>query len=90
MTQLISETDFEATFKPRNAPGSNASVGDLWSPHEIQSVDPRHVWTVVDGEDDDNLYALPGIHFVNRIGYVVTEEPWGPETTAAVWCDFDN
>lgn len=32
------------------------------------------VWTVV--EEDGELLALSGIHFVNRIAYFITEEPW--------------
>src|SRR5438105_2970914 len=32
---------------------------------------PSTVWTLVDGEDGD-MYLLSGIHFVNRIGYLVS------------------
>ena len=33
--------------------------------------DPRTVWTLVDGEDSD-LSLINGIHFVNRIGYLIS------------------
>ena len=32
------------------------------------------VWTYVDG--DDGTYILAGRHYVNRIGYFITEYPW--------------
>ena len=43
--------------------------------------DDRHVWTVVEG-DSGSLYAMSGPHAVNRIGYLVTEEPWAEDTCA--------
>lgn len=36
--------------------------------------DPRTVWTLIDGNDGD-LCVLSGIHFVNRIGYLLSERP---------------
>lgn len=45
--------------------------------------DSKHLWTIVDG-DDGGMYALSGVHYVNRIGYLVTEEAWDVETEA-VW-----
>lgn len=36
----------------------------------------RHVWTVVEG-DNGTLYACPGFHTVNRLGYLVCELPFG-------------
>jgi len=37
-----------------------------------------HVWTLVDG-DDGTPMLVAGFHFVNRVGYVVTKEPWTDE-----------
>lgn len=34
----------------------------------------KKVWTWVDGSD--GTYIVSGLHFVNRIGYFVTEEEW--------------
>lgn len=33
----------------------------------------NRVWTYVDG--DDGTYLVNGLHYVNRIGYFVTEKP---------------
>ena len=35
----------------------------------------NRVWTVVDTDGDD-LIILAGFHFVNRLGYLVTNEEW--------------
>jgi len=37
----------------------------------VRKQDPSTVWTLVDGEDGD-MYLLSGMHFVNRIGYLVS------------------
>ena len=33
------------------------------------------VWTIITG-DEDSMYYVAGYHFVNRLGYIITEEPW--------------
>ena len=40
----------------------------------IKRQDPKTVWTLVD--EDGKTYLIAGIHWVNRLGYVVSEEPW--------------
>lgn len=55
----------------------------------VRSTDEGHVWTVIDvdlssgephpyiGEDGDNCWVIvTGYHYVNRLGYVITEVPW--------------
>jgi hypothetical protein len=37
----------------------------------VRSQDPRTVWTLIDG-DDGNLWVVSGLHFVNRIGYLIS------------------
>ena len=36
----------------------------------------RYIWTMVDG-DSDTVVLINGFHFVNRLGYVVCQIPWG-------------
>ena len=36
----------------------------------------RHIWTMVDG-DNDSVVLINGFHFVNRLGYVLCQIPWG-------------
>lgn len=51
------------------------------------AVDSKHLWTIVDA--DGSLYAVSGLHYVNRIGYLLTEEAWDQETEA-VWYEYDD
>jgi hypothetical protein len=39
------------------------------------------VWTIVE-DDYGFLCVIPGWHYVNRIGYLVTKKPWGPKEEA--------
>jgi len=84
---MISEDDFEELFRPIYHGADHNAVldeppGDVMAPLE-------HVWTVVDGDDGD-MYAIPGYHIVNKVGYVITENPWHDETEEAVWCHFED
>ena len=40
----------------------------------VQNYDPKHVWTLVTGDMCDLIIA--GYHYVNRLGYYITENPW--------------
>ena len=35
----------------------------------------NRIWTVLEGDSGD-LFIQAGVHFVNRMGYIVTKEPW--------------
>lgn len=43
------------------------------------------VWTVIDG--DEGTEITDGMHFVNRLGYIVTELPCPTETMITVPLD---
>lgn len=45
----------------------------------VKEQDPNHIWTEVDGEG--GTYIMAGYHFVNRIHYYITENPWDDEYT---------
>lgn len=44
----------------------------------LRNADDKRVWTYVEG--DEGLYIIPGLHFVNRLGYLITEKPYTDET----------
>ncbi len=44
---------------------------------------PRKIWTLVDG-DDGNLYLISGLHFVNRVGYLLSTVPIPDHVTIQV------
>ena len=46
----------------------------------IRRQDPLKVWTLVDGDDGD-MYVVNGLHFVNRVGYLLSTVPV-PENVA--------
>lgn len=43
---------------------------------------PAHVWTLVDG--DEHQHLLSGVHFVNRVGYLVSRVPVPAVVTISV------
>jgi hypothetical protein len=49
----------------------------------VRRYDPRKVWTFVDGDDGD-MYVVSGLHYVNRVGYLLSREPVPENTTVQV------
>lgn len=66
----LSEGDFHA-YKGR--------MFETYGPEVVlvSLVEEHHVWTLIDGED--TMVIVAGRHFVNRLGYFVTVEPWKHE-----------
>jgi hypothetical protein len=80
--KMISEHEFHAHW------GIQLSAsGDLLTYEDIRGSSVRHVWTIVEsGSDDDgNWYAVPGFHYVNRLGYVLTARAWSDGTRDAIY-----
>jgi hypothetical protein len=51
----------------------------------VKGIHPNFVWTEVDG--DEGTYIVAGHHWVNRIHYYITENPWDDEyTEIPTWC----
>jgi hypothetical protein len=50
----------------------------------VREQDSRTVFTLVDGDDGD-LYILSGLHYVNRIGYLISTMP-APDDTVIEVC----
>lgn len=44
----------------------------------VKQVPNNRIWTIVDTDGDD-LLILAGYHFVNRLGYLITNEAWEDE-----------
>lgn len=40
----------------------------------VRRQDPASVWTITDGDDGD-WYVVNGLHYVNRVGYLISREP---------------
>ncbi len=86
---LISEREFEEVWGVYLKPS-----GDLFQLDDARDQSPEHVWTIVDSGDDtdDNWYAQPGFHVVNKLGYVMTRKPWSNATPDAIYFldDFEH
>lgn len=83
MTEVvkISEDQFEAEFKPRKNPFLRSAPFNDWmletygkELEHVRAQDPAHIWTIVEAEE--KLFYVAGFHFVNRLGYIITEKPW--------------
>lgn len=55
----------------------NGTMFETYGPEfeHIQQADPNHVWTYVNGDQGEDV-IVAGKHFVNRMGYFITEVPW--------------
>lgn len=84
----MSIDEFEATFQPIPHPSSTAdSESYLFETYgedlakvvnECEQGRGAHVWTLVES-DGEGLVLIPGFHYVNRVNYVLTTIPAGPE-----------
>ncbi len=51
----------------------------------------NRIWTVVEGEDNESgrqWYIIDGVRVTNRIGYLITEEPWDTKTEYEILIDL--
>ena len=83
---VLSEDEFDRRYpllanhlNPNASWGDGEGSGCLFETYgeEVAFVgtqDPRTVWTLIDG-DDGGLWVVSGMHFVNRIGYLVSTIP---------------
>jgi len=79
---LLHEDTFYEFFVPYRHPKAESNIwggigletygDDL---ELVRSLDYNYVWTVVDGFDNSNQWITTGIHYVNRVCYLVTEKP---------------
>ena len=76
----ITEEEFQS-FRPiKNPHGNRGWDGTMFETFGVElnfvrSQPDNKVWTLMN-DDDGNLVITSGFHFVNRVGYFVTEESW--------------
>src|ERR1700693_4658426 len=56
----------------------------------VRRQDPRTIWTLVDGDDDDNQYVISGYPLVNRIGYLISTIPFPDDADIEVPILFES
>jgi hypothetical protein len=54
----------------------------------IRQQDPRCIWTLMEG--DSGLAVVSGMHFVNRLGYLISRVPAPENAFIEVRCDTCN
>ena len=89
MSKFYTYEAWEQTFKPiknKITNGNDIHFETYGEEYEfVKAQDPKTIWTEVDG--DSGTYIVAGWHFVNRIHYYITENPWEDEyTEIPTWC----
>src|SRR5471030_2499131 len=86
MDEDMSEEAWESEFFPFENPTSGTWFFDPDEPIDaafMAKLGENHIWTEVDidFDTDSDLQSavIPGTHWVNRIGYIVTMVPWSAE-----------
>jgi len=61
--------------------------GDLFDYEDVKDQPLNHVWTILEtgSDENDNWYASPGFHVVNKLGYVMTEKAWEDDCRDAIY-----
>jgi hypothetical protein len=80
---ILTEDEFIERFRPYVM-----ANGDLYEYRHVVNESINHVWTVVEAEDDEgrcHLIASPGFHVVNKVGYIMTFNPWVTGEEDAYW-----
>jgi len=90
--KTITEDQFYEKFNPvKNHLDDNASFDGCMFETYDEEVDfvfelakkEKRVWTIIEGENDSMFYVT-GFHYVNRIGFLVTEEEYTEETEVII------
>jgi hypothetical protein len=79
------EYEFQA-LEPLETPDLNA----YWTYEDAIKYPPNQVWTIIEGDEDSSLYAAPGIHVVNRLGFMVTKYPWTDPDVDYYWYEAEG
>ena len=78
---IPNEDDFDRKYTPnlvftsehfKDNSGRFETFGDDLK--TVLAQNEKYVWTCVDG--DEGMYYVSGYHVVNRIYYLITNEPW--------------
>jgi hypothetical protein len=61
--------------------------GAMFEHEDVKDHPLEHVWTIVDtgAYEDENWYAMPGFHIVNKLGYIMTKRAWTADTPHAIY-----
>ena len=84
MSNNITEEVFYKEYKPiKNHYDPNAAFdGHMFETYGeeldfIKGINHWHVWTII--ESEGKMYICAGFHYVNRVGYMVTQKEWNSD-----------
>jgi len=84
---VFHEDVYDAYFQPFRHPAAHLNI---WGGHGLETFGEdfqvaknfasNFVWTVVDGGEGPDQWITPGLHYVNRVCYLLTRVPhdWAP------------
>lgn len=90
--------DWVEQYKPIKNPtadhGYDQTMFETYEPdiemvRKAEKADARTIWTIVEG-DNSGLYITDGYHYVNRVGYFITEVPFEGESLEVCIGDPDR
>lgn len=73
-----SQDQFDARYTLQGGPDA-----DLLGEDQLAGAEADRIWTVVD--TDGTMYVVAGTHRVNRLGYVISEQPWTDAAEEYYW-----
>ena len=83
--KIIDYGQFEETYKPQKNPFVQDSSYDgcMFETYgvelaHVKEQDNKNIWTIINCENEE-MWIIPGFHFVDRFGYFITEIPWESE-----------
>lgn len=83
------EAEFWDRFVPIETPGQEGNGSYLREYADVKDLDNHYVWTVMEG-DDGTWVTDAGFHVVNKIGYLVTQNPWVTGTESGYYDDPES
>lgn len=94
VSDVIAEETFMDEYKPveleREAEMMMQTFDEALALAQQRGGSVSNVWSIIEGDDDDTLYASAGFHHVNVIGFIVTEKPWETGIEDAIWFDDED
>jgi len=91
----ITEEEFDKKYQPienhidDNASWSGCMFETFGAEVEFVKQQPEnHIWTIV--ECDDSMVVVSGWHYVNRMGYLITVNPWQDDIEVMIDTEMDD
>lgn len=91
---MISEADFDQKYEAmevsRHGDQMAPTYQDALNFAKENNLNEQHIWAITEGDNCESLFANPGAHLVNVIGYVVTKNPWESEDLIAMYFEDES